>query len=175
MVKSNWTIIKFGGSILSSDPDKADTKRFSDYKIPFDYDFSISFLKLLKKTQDRELIDRVIVIVGGGYLNKSYLKTTLGYIKKENLSQVSDDLKDLIGSASIALNAHVFLSLATSLFSDKHVYQDTIKYSDYHRLKDIKIDDSNKIVIAAACGAGHSSDTNAMTIAKAFSVKRFIL
>jgi len=174
-MKNNWTIIKFGGSILSPDPDKADTKRFPEYSIPFDYDFSISFLKLLKVSQDKNLIDKVIVIVGGGYLNKSYLKTTLNYIEKEkDLSQVSDDLKDLIGSASIALNAHIFLALATGLLGEENVYQDTLKYSDYDRLNDINIKKYNSLVIAAACGAGHSSDTNAMNIAKAFRVKKVI-
>lgn len=170
MRKGNWTIIKLGGSILSPDPGKAKTNKFSDYRIPFDYDFSIKFLKLLKKFQDQKLINRVVLIIGGGYLNKSYLIATTDYIQKrmQRCKKISNDLKDMIGSASIALNAHVFLSIATSLFGDKYVYQDTLKYSDYDKLGSKRIPAENRLVIAAACGPGHSSDTNTMTIAKAF-------
>ncbi len=176
MKKGNWTIIKFGGSILSPDPTEAKTDRFSDYRIPFDYDFSIEFLYLLKKSQDQRLIDKIVLIVGGGYLNKSYLIATIDYIQKKmrKSKQISNDLKDMIGSASIALNAHVFLALATSLFGSKHVYQDTLKYSDYERIKSIDILDKIKVIIAAACGPKHSSDTNAMTIADAFNANRVI-
>lgn len=170
--KNDWTVIKLGGSILSP---KVPTSKNS-YSIPFDYSFAVELLNHMKKWQSQKYLNRLAVIIGGGFLNKQYLETTMAFIKSDNLDteEISHNLKDHIGLASIALNAHVFLMLATSFFGEKEVYQDVIKYKLYDNLADIKIGEYNKLVVGGGNHPGHSSDLDALLLAKFFNTKQII-
>lgn len=167
-MKDEWKIIKLGGSLLS--PKALDP-------IPFDFDYSLRFLKLIDKWQKDGNILKVALIIGGGYLNKVYLDETLKFINKSKLTylnEFSNDLKDYIGSASIALNEHVLLSIATAFWDKKNVFQDVIKYLQYENLSNIVLSRDIKIIIAGASGPAHSSDANALFIAEYLKSKSII-
>jgi uridylate kinase len=168
---NNWTVLKLGGSILS--PKETINRK---NKVLFDYEFALKFLESIKTWQQKKLIEKIAIIVGGGTLNKQYLETTLEFLEENKFStkEVSNNLKDHVGIAAIALNAHTFLILATSYFSKEAVYQDVIKYKDYDRLEDFKIKDRVQILVGGRHKPGFSSDLDALNLAKFLNSNKVI-
>jgi len=141
-------VIKLGGSVFSKSDDKL-----------IDYVFLKKFRKSLDKYINKNY--RFAIIVGGGWLCRKYQKMAKDYnaINKNDL--------DWIGIGAINLNAEMIRTLWSDVSDSK-----VIRYKDYDEINSIKL--SKPILLCAAGKPGHSSDVDAVLIAKMINSKNII-
>lgn len=140
-------IIKVGGSILAPNVENI-----------FEFAKAIELVKTLKPfTEDG---DKFIIPMGGGNLARKIN----GIMKKYNLSEIE---QHNAGIAVINLNAVLLRACFGNLASEK-----IIRYEDFE--SESKIDFESPIIIAAAGKPGHSSDYDAVLLAKRSGAKRIV-
>lgn len=133
-------VLKLGGSLVS----------LSEENI-----VNYEFLKKFKATIEKYIaLDYSFAItIGGGYLCRKYQK-----LAAQNQTISNRDL-DWIGIASINQNAEILRSYMSDLCEEK-----IVRYEDYD--KDDEITMTKPVIICAAGEPGHSSDLDAVMIAK---------
>lgn len=133
-------VIKLGGSLFSTGEENM---------INYDY------LSALRKTLDKfiEKDYKFAIVVGGGYLCRKYQSMAV-----DKGSDNPEDL-DWIGIASINLNAE----MVRNFFGDR-CEKSIVRYNDYKTIEDLVFE--KPVKLCAAEKPGHSSDVDAVEIAK---------
>jgi len=134
-MQKDWTIIKLGGSLFSP---KFDVNSTNWLKIPFDFDYVHNFFENLKNLINQNLINRVVISIGGGFLNKMYLNRIIEKTKSiNNEYEIDNKIKDNIGISSINLNSYVFVSLLGLYFRKEEYFKEIVFFNQEELIRKI--------------------------------------
>ena len=141
-------IVKFGGSIVNPDG-KYDNKVIKE------------FISLVKNSEDK-----FIFVVGGGKICRLMQDACQGYLETAMKSEEAIDLaRDSIGIAATKINARYVLRKFREEFGDE-VYLEIILDPT------AKVETKCRVFFAGGWKPGHSTDTDMMLLAEAFSATR---
>ncbi|WKZ29932.1 MAG: hypothetical protein QY314_03930 [Candidatus Dojkabacteria bacterium] len=166
--KQNTTktvVIKLGGSLLSP-YDKA-MSQLCSAQIPFDVDYANNLIQQLVRAPMR-----VVLLVGGGFLNRWYVKQMKA---SWNIEEGNTNDLHTIGIAASVINASTFkILLHNALGVKQRLFPEVLKFHMYEHLDELRDQlEASQFIVASGWKPGHSHDLDAVMFAEYFGETTF--
>ena len=141
-------VLSVGGSIVAPDtPDVA---------------FIVKFVASMKKYLDQDKSRKLILVIGGGGVARSYINAYKGVMSQFS-STISSDTADMVGIMATRLNAELIRATFADLCPSPVVYNPTTVENF-----------EGSVLVAAGWKPGFSTDTDAVILAERFGANMVV-
>ena len=141
-------VLSVGGSIVAPDtPDVA---------------FIVKFVASMKKYLDQDKSRKLILVIGGGGVARSYINAYKGVMSQLS-SSISSDTADMVGIMATRLNAELIRATFADLCPSPVVYNPTTVENF-----------EGSVLVAAGWKPGFSTDTDAVILAERFGANMVV-